>query len=316
MRCCIICQRCKAAILEKNHMKNAKRIFIQKGDQFHKFIHFGLELKSDGSLYFSYGGEGQHSGYVRQPKIGDVEYIEYQKLEKLNFKVSYHSSGCIKYHGLGRLPFRYFEPLAKVTQINQFFSLSLNNVDRLKEVPKPSSDANNIVIDCTDLAGTAWFDLCIVPLELHVPYDTGMEFQLTNWLKLVISISHIPTDPIEQGQYNTGLGCQIPIAGLFEQQALDQHEAKIRFFQKYSGTNGYILCAPNGEGVRRLIYDCPKEKHPKVEISEGATCSPLTMNVVPTKDQTPFTELKFRVLNKHGHVIKKDMPKLKLTITK
>ena len=209
--------------------KLEKRIYLKKENRFYKLIHFELRLKGDGSFYFSFKGKGNYTSFTKVDLEGSRSSIEKPE-QKIHFKTSYHSSGRVNYHGVDEV--RFFEPIAHITKINPFFSVMFTSVDHLKEISEQNLKDGRAVLECDNLEGEAWLDLCLAPIDFDVPLTHGVVCDLTHWLKLAISLAHIPNEISKNITDSVGLGMQIPTNGFFTEQVINKEQAKADFLQK------------------------------------------------------------------------------------
>ena len=279
-------------------MKNSKtNIYIKYNDKIYKFLKLWTE--SDGSFYV----ELLHTRRTNQQKkihyeVGNTSETLYTRIieehdSDINanpIRISYHTSGMIKYHGLERNVI-FQEPLTNVTLINTYFMYSIPSLSSLDEKKGLENSLLNL-IDIEEVFDKRLnFYFSIFPPEF-VEFEK-MSNVFFN-VKVLDLFSFVVTFEIDEQIFNFGSTVPestflffSPRDGVLQKQALSKSEAYLKFQQKIYETDELIVFPPNGEGVFKMLYAVEMRIPPMVKI-EFSNESYEIRDVAKTTVKTTF----------------------------
>lgn len=91
-------------------------------------------------------------------------------------------------------------------------------------------------------------------------------------------------------------------SGLFEKQILSQKQALINFHQKVNNSKELIVYTPNSDGIYTVITSVIMRVAPEITIKFFDES--YKIEIISCKEHI----IKFKVKDKHGNVIKKEIP--------
>lgn len=272
----------------------SRKIFLKHDEKVYSFLAYKLE-RADGSFYLSIQRDGNNDEHFEfnssNPKVQRFELTRTR--EK---KITYHSSGCVRYHNVN-ISSNFFEPLYDLSRRNLFASIVIPSIKQLDLFEGVISD-EDFLLQIKNGNPKTQFNFIIAPWDNQIE-DIHVAIRYEGLFSLLLVLSQ-PTVVIPDEVRD----CFIFIAphqGLFNQQAIDEHTALIRFHQKLVGSKDLILYSPNGEGVYKIICAVPMRIPPKTEIQflnkdYSAEIIKITTSVVT-----------FKVKNQHGHTVKQEV---------
>lgn len=278
----------------------SRKIYLSKGDKKFDFVSYYIE-ESDGSFYLTLLRNGENNESLLFDNIGNSpEKIEFKKPRPKRKKISYHSSGCVRYHNV-ESDSKYFEPISGITQLNNFCTWSIPDVEKLDESESIESD-DDYTLKCDAFDGRVCFRFCMAPWNLVVDLP-NVAVRYNNQFSLVIIMHSLDIElPNEVNDHFLTIA---PANGFFEKQAISNDQALISYHQMVQGGTD-IVYSPNGEGVYKIICSVPMRVPPKL----GVTFDDDTLQAEVAKSTN--SHVRFKVKDKNGNTIKSEVPILSL----
>lgn len=269
------------------------RMLLKHCGDCYRFLGVAFEPRRDGSLYIRFDRKGETEGAVTyDPETGWVEKLAGQ--EK-GFRIHYHTSGRVNYHGLSGGP-HFNDPLFSVTTVQHLITISVPQIDRLD--PYEGKAGDNLVSELPgEVEGRVTLTLLIAPWN----HDFGDLHPLaTVTYEGLFSLGLVPDTlpcPIPKGleQHFHYIKAR---KGLYDRQSLSKEEALLHFHQKLQNTRDLIIYSPNPEGVYRVIFAVPKRIPPEavIEFSDDE----LHVEMI----EKTTTSLRFKVKDQHDNTVK------------
>lgn len=278
----------------------SRKIYLSKGDKKFDFVSYYIE-ESDGSFYLTLLRNGENNESLLFDNTGNSpEKNEFKKPRPKRKKISYHSSGCVRYHNVDS-DSKYFEPISGVTQLNNFCTWSIPDIEKLDESDSIESD-DEYTLNCDAVDGRVCFTFCMAPWNLVVDLP-HIAVRYNNQFSLVIVMHSLDIElPNEVNDHFITIA---PAKGLFGKQAISNDQALISYHQMVQGGTD-IVYSPNGEGVYKIICSVPMRVPPKL----GVTFDDDTLQAEVVKSTN--SHVRFKVKDKHGNTIKSEVPILSL----
>lgn len=281
----------------------SRKIYLSYKGVVYKFVTYQLE-DSDGSFYITLQREGHSYEYIRySSNQKEPECCNLEKNREKRKKISYHSSGCVRYHNVHE-PSAYFEPLSNITKLNLVASYIVPAVNRLDPFGGELT-IEDFVIDIPDDKKKIQFTFSIAPWNAKIE-STHIAIRYENLFCFLLEVSEPRTNlPNEIENHFVFL---TPQKGLYEEQIIDCDCALVLFHQKLQNTRDLIIYSPNKEGIYKIICAVPMRIPPEVEIefADRQYCFEI---ISKTK-----SVIKFKVKDKHDQTIKKEVPIVGITL--
>jgi hypothetical protein len=278
----------------------SRKVYLSKGEKKLDFISYYIE-ESDGSFYLTLLRDGVNNESLLFDNIGSApEKTEFKKPRPKRKKISYHSSGCVRYHNVDS-DSKYFEPISGVSQLNNFCTWSIPDIENLDETDATESE-DDYTLDCDTVEGRICFTFCMAPWNLVVDLP-HIAIRYNNQFSLIIVMRTLDVElPSEVNDHFLTIA---PTIGLFDKQAISNDQALISYHQMVQdGTD--IIYSPNGEGVYKVICAVPMRIPPKL----GITFDDESLQTEVVKSTN--SHVRFKVKDKYGNTIKSEVPILSL----
>jgi hypothetical protein len=274
-----------------------RKILLSIGETIYSFLTYQLE-DADGSFYIFIQRGGRNHEHLQfssnDPRVLRLPLEHGRGRRK---KISYHSSGCVRYHNTD-FSAKYFEPLLCLTRPNAIGSFVVPSVSRLDILDGLPTD-DDFVLEVTEYSEPIEFHFLIAPWDFHIAsHHVAVRYE--GLFAFILELSH-PTIAIPQEAMGHFIFA-VPEQGVFEQQAIDKHNALISFHQRLNKARDLILYSPNKEGVYKIICAVPMRIPPQAEIT--FLDSQYSAEVI----QATESVVKFHVKNQHGHTVKQEVP--------
>lgn len=234
------------------------RISVRYDGSLRDFL--SVEEDDDGSLYVIFVRTGPVRGAMTLNSESDCWMLAADDERK--HRISYHTSGHVRYHDFGGRGSLFFEPLVAVSGRNAFGIVSVPCLSRL--------DVNDVSpafaeLDLAALArGRVTFAMLVTSLEDPldgVPALVRLGFRTS---ALVISFCQLPVQLAPEVSEHFILSR--PLAGIFENQKIGRLEAELAFHQFDRGRE-IIVYPPNAEGVYNLYPSVVMRCVPQLKVT-------------------------------------------------
>lgn len=274
-------------------------IYIEYGGSIYKFINLKIE-PNDGSFYVTLLRAGENMESIEYDSKGfSPVKIKHKKPRKKLKKISYHSSGCVRYHNTG-IRASYFEPIARISCTNMFAVWSIPSIKQLDLAEVNSVQDKDYLISINHQDSRIEFHLALAPWNTVVK-ENHFSIRYQDLFSFVI----IPTNPsvMMPDGLNNHFMTAVP-EGLYKHQTIREDAALVEYHQKINQTSHHdlIIYSPNQEGIYKIIPSVPMFRAPDVEISFFD--KDFYYEVISKKNNV----IKFKVKDKHGHTIKSGVP--------
>jgi hypothetical protein len=275
---------------------DSRNILIEANGNIYNFLNCKIE-PNDGSFYVTLLRNGKNSDTVTfDSESHSPVAIKHDKPRKKLVRISYHSSGCTLYHHT-EISSNYFEPISRLTKVNAFAAWSIPSLDKLDQVDSVRDE--DFVINVNNEEDRIEFTLVLAPWQQEVE-EGHFAIRYEGILSLIV----IPT----KGSINIPDGLDeyfmtlAPNKGTYDSQAMESDLALIEYHQMLQQTKDLILYSPNKAGIYTAITAVPMRVAPKVTVEFFQ--SGYEAELVSSKNNV----VKFKVINEHGHVVKKEVP--------
>jgi len=277
------------------------RILTRFNGHIYRLLDFKLS-HSEGSFYIFFVRKGktdkQWQGMINWREGGVIAGNEINKEKPKGAKVSYHSSGCIRYHNISNKVI-YGEPIFHITQPFGFIRYSIPSVEKLDIYSKPAIEDDIIIEILGKPFGRINFYCVIAPWDYIFPDSSSISVRYERLFSFSILLNDeaLPT-PSELNDYFHYFS---PSAGLYDQPTFDRETALLHFHPKVQGTRNSIIYSPNNEGVYTVIFSVKKRVPPKVRIALEETSLQIELLKVSN------TNIRFKVKDKYDQTVKKEV---------
>jgi len=277
------------------------RILIRFNRHIYRLLNFELS-HSEGSFYIFFVREGKTDKHWQ----GEINWREGEVIagneinkEKLKgARVSYHASGCIRYHNISDKDI-YGEPIFNITQPFGFIRYSIPSAEKLDIYSKPATE-DDIILEILDKPFCRInFDCVIAPWDFVFPDSSGISVRYERLFSFSIILNDESlSTPSELNDYFHYFS---PSTGLYDRPTFDRETALLYFHQKVQGTRNLVIYSPNNEGVYTVIFSVPMRVPPKVRIAFEETSLQIELLKVSN------TNIRFKVKDKYGQTVKKEV---------
>jgi hypothetical protein len=275
---------------------DSRSVFIEKDGTYYKFINCKIE-PNDGSFYVTLLRDGENSESLTfdSDELTPVAIVHDSPRKKM-VRISYHSSGCVLYR-YTEIGSNYFEPISLLTKPNIFAAWSIPEIEKLDKVD--SIHEEDFVININGVNGRIELTLIIAPWQQEIE---GEHFAIR--YEEILSLIVIPTIPSVSisPELSDHFITLAPSAGPYQQQAMENDQALIKYHQQLQQTKDVIIYSPNKAGIYTAITAVTMRVAPKVKVLFQDPS--YSMELVSSKNNV----VKFKVKNQHDHVVKQEVP--------
>lgn len=242
---------------------DSKKIYLSYQGQLYTFISYQLQ-EADGSFYITIQRSGASDKFIKfDSSSRDLERCRIDNGREKRKKISYHSSGCVRYHNTHQHS-TYFEPIATITQPNIIAGYIIPLVTKL-DIYDGEVLEEDFVINFEESDNKRiQFSFAICPWNFDPPQVPHVAIRYKDIFSLILSVTSpeidTPPEVVDHFIFFT------PSRGRFLEQSIDNNTALIAFHQLLQNTNDAILYSPNKEGVYKIICAVPMRIPPEVDI--------------------------------------------------
>lgn len=256
---------------------------------------------NDGSIYITLKRDRQSghsfSGSYNPTTRESLQRLSLRPSRRSGVKISYHSSGRVRYHGLD-FPDLFLEPIA---EIKQSAVLLRNSIPKTSRLPRASGNSHegDAIIEIPDEWLGRWDAQISISPWGQVPAIEGTTLSL-GYKDLcsvhftICTFAFIP--PINQVNNFIRYRSQ---EGLFDKQKMDKDTALTKFHQKATNQPDMVIYSPNREGIYMLIFGNPMRIPPRVRM-EFYEAGLSFVEVSKTKAM-----LKFQIKDRYKQTVKR-----------
>ena len=203
-----------------------------------------------------------------KPRILNDSQFEKNQNEK--FRISYHTTGRVNYHGSSFSPL-FLEPLCNITKQNLFLILSFQQLHKFQSISSLNNERNPfVVIDISELSGMR-IDICfsIVPAAFTIKPQNCTSFLIAHAHVYQILVElltdentfnfgeiYAPTDCVKIKPHNN----EVP------QNLLSKSDAVLHYKHILFRTENIIMLPPNSEGEIEIIFPTVMRMPPWIKI--------------------------------------------------
>lgn len=262
------------------------------------FILASYRLEEDGSIYLFLVREGSNDHSISfGGDSAEPMRKEFDAPRPKTKKISYHASGVVRYHNMGR-PTIYLEPLCRLTSINPVAAYILPSLEKLDELV--TLEDRDFVLDVAQ-DGPIQFSFSVAPWQ-HVPQVEHCAIRWSELFALIVEVT-APTVDIPSGlaDYVTTV---TPSKG-FSAPVMDEPTAFSRFHQLLNNTRDCVIYSPNANGEYRIVCAVPMRISPRLEIRFFD--EQYVAEQSPPHIKRGTVEVRFRVRGKGGY-LKHEVP--------
>lgn len=281
----------------------SRKIYLSKNGEKRHFVSYYMQ-DSDGSFYLTLQREGENDESLIFDNAGkSPEKSEFESPRSKSKKITYHSSGCVRYHNTDHGS-KYFEPISKISQLNCFATWSIPSIEKLDHF-KGNESEEDFVSECDDIDGRISFTFCIARWNtiIDIPH-IAIRYNKLFSLIIIIHILNIELPDEVEDHFIT----IAPKKGIYDEQPISSEQALIWYHQMVQETDKLIIYSPNGEGKYKAICTVPMIIPPKLEIIFEN--SKLQAEVA----KSSVACVRFKVLDSSRNTIKNEVPILSIAL--
>lgn len=240
------------------------RILIRYRSTIRKFMVLKTSDR-DGSLSLTIRREGvctSRTSWSTRPEEQEPKTTEFDKPCHKNKRITIHQSGRVNYHENGSSIF--IAPLTQTTQTFRIYCYRIPSLDKL-DMHDADFAEEDAIFDLSDLPeGPVSFSVLLGPGHFT---SQGRAIKLGYEAEgYSVTVQVDPITFVVPSELNEHFTTLTPDRGLFPQQQMAEDQAIISYHQALTGASDAILCAPNGEGIIRMVFAVPMRIAPRFKI--------------------------------------------------
>lgn len=281
----------------------SRKIYISCKGRLYSFLSYQLE-DTDGSFYITLQRDGTNNEFSQYSL--DVQLVQKRSLptpREKRKKISYHSSGCVRYHNTSHEA-TYFQPLSQITNTNAFAAYIIPSINHL-DLFEGKATEEDFVIDLANENEQIQFNFFLAPWNAEITsHHVAVRYEslFCFALEILKPQTHIPSDLKDHFHFIA------PNKGLYDQQIIDNDQALVSFHQLLQGVRDLILYSPNMAGIYKIICAVPMRVAPDVRLkflNEGYTGEIISRSK---------SAIKFKVKDEHNHTVKHEVPIIEILL--
>lgn len=179
-------------------------------------------------------------------------------------KISYHTTGLVKYHDLDSNAF-LCQPLYEITCNNNFLLYSIPSIMKLDEIKNYNEKKTKVIeLDKSELEKRYTFSFIVSPFDCKYQINPLFSINVPAMYNLSCHVIEYDNDFIRRNKEKF-----IHIAPCSENQEklLSDEEVELglkKYYQKKFNVKGSIFLPSNSSGCFRIIFDVPMRVKPEI----------------------------------------------------
>ena len=237
------------------------RLIISYRGKQYKLLSFEFCDHADGSLYITFDRELSQRKIVHLGSgLDSNNPLTIPETQK--FRISYHASGIVNYHGV-KAPSIFSDPIYR---IEREFGIACLSVGRIEQLSSIDSDRPSDVVAPldADFSGRVTFRLGMMPSGAEPVPVAFARVDYASWFALGISLTQLPKEiPTDIGDIITTV---TPRRGQYDAPLVSKDEALIAFHRKELGATPHLCYWEPTKGIGRIIFNVVMVRPPELRI--------------------------------------------------